>query len=153
MSADPLQQLEEWAMPLLAKLSAGEQRTLARTIARDLRRSQSLRIAQQQNPDGSAFEPRKPQKRPTLRERKGGIKAMFARLRTASHLKTQATANEASVVIVGRAARIALIHQYGLRDQVRPGGPSVIYPARELLGLSDADREHVRDLLLQHITD
>jgi phage virion morphogenesis protein len=152
MSADPLQQLEDWAGPLLAKLGPAEQRKLARTIARDLRRSQAQRIARQQNPDGSAYEPRKPQKRPAIRDRKGGIKAMFTKLGTAAHLKQLVNGSEASLAITGRAARIALVHQYGLRDQVSPGGPSIFYPARALLGLTDAEREHVRDLLLDHIT-
>lgn len=149
MSADPLQQLEDWVAPLLAKLSPQEQRKLTRTIATDLRRSQAKRIAQQQNPDGTPYEPRKPQK---VRERKGQtIKAMFDKMRTSSHLRTQATGQEAVVAITGRAARIAQVHQHGLRDQVKPGGPSVIYPRRELLGLTDADREMVRDRLLDHL--
>lgn len=148
MSADPLQQLEDWAAPLLAKLSAAEQRQLARRIATDLRRSQSQRIAQQRNPDGSAYEARKPQRK----QRQGQVKAMFDKLRAARHLRAQATSAAAVIAITGRAARIARVHQEGLRDQVEPGGPSVIYPRRELLGISDAERERIRDTLVDHLT-
>lgn len=148
MSADPLQQLEDWAAPLLAKLSAAEQRQLARRIATDLRRSQSQRIAQQRNPDGSAYEARKPQRK----QRQGQVKAMFDKLRAARHLRAQATSAAAVIAITGRAARIARVHQEGLRDQVEPGGPSVIYPRRELLGISDAERERILDTLVDHLT-
>ena len=148
MSADPLQQLEDWVAPLLAKLSPTEQRQLARRIATDLRRSQSARIAKQQNPDGSAFEPRKQQR---LRNRRGKVKAMFVQLRTARFLRTQATSAEAVLAITGRAARIARIHQEGLRDQVSPGGPSIIYPMRELLGLTQDDREMILNTLADHL--
>lgn len=150
MSADPLQQLEDWAAPLLAKLSQPEQRKLSRRIATDLRRSQAARIALQQNPDGSAFEPRKPQR---LRNRRGKVKAMFEQLRTSRFLRAQATSAEAVIAISGRAARIARIHQEGLRDQVSAGGASIIYPRRELLGLTQADREAIRNTLLDHLTN
>lgn len=150
MSADPLQQLEDWATPLLAKLTATEQRRLTRRIATELRRSQTKRIAQQKNPDGTPYEPRKPQQI-RGRAKAGRIKAMFVKLRTPNHLRAQVTDQEAVVAITGRAARIAKVHQHGLRDQVKPGGPSVIYPRRELLGLTDADREMVRDILLDHL--
>lgn len=148
MSADPLQQLEHWTSPLLDKLSPAEQRKLSRRIATDLRRSQSERIAQQKNPDGSAFDPRKPQR---LRKRLGSVQAMFEKLRTARLLRAKATSAEAVIAITGRSGRIARVHQEGLRDQVRPGGPSIIYPRRELLGLTDADRENVRNTLLDHL--
>lgn len=148
--ADPLQQLEDWAGPLLRQLDTRAQRDLARRIAQDLRRSQAQRIAQQRNPDGTPYEPRK-NARPAagkIRGRKGGIKAMFAKLRTATHLRLLSEAQGAAIGITGRAARIARVHQYGLHDQVQPGGPSVRYPARELLGLTPDEIERVRDLIL-----
>lgn len=39
----------------------------------------------------------------------------------------------------------------GLRDEVEPGGPEYQYPTRELRGLTNAEREQVKDLLLQHL--
>lgn len=145
--SDPLQQLEDWAGPLLAKLDPRAQRELARTIARDLRRSQTARIRSQRNPDGTAYEPRKK----TIRNQRGQIRTMFSKLRTASHLKLLADPQGAAIGITGRAARIALVHQQGRTDQVTPGGPRIQYPRREILGLNDADREHIRDVLLKHL--
>ncbi|MCC7732746.1 phage virion morphogenesis protein [Klebsiella pneumoniae] len=65
---------------------------------------------------------------------------MFRRLRTTRFLKTRATSEGASVGFSGVAARIARVHQYGLRDRVNDSGAMATYPRRELLGLSKADR-------------
>ncbi len=65
---------------------------------------------------------------------------MFRRLRTTRFLKARATPEGASVGFSGVAARIARVHQYGLRDRVNDSGAVATYPRRELLGLSKADR-------------
>ncbi len=65
---------------------------------------------------------------------------MFRRLRTARFLKTRATADGAEVGYSGVAARIARVHQLGLRDKINDSGVMATYPRRELLGLSKADR-------------
>lgn len=65
---------------------------------------------------------------------------MFRRLRTARFLKARATSDGAVVGFSGVAARIARVHQYGLRDRVNDSGAMASYPRRELLGLSKADR-------------
>lgn len=145
-----LQDLETWAKPLLAKLAPTERRKLARTIAQQLRQAQRTRIAAQQNPDGSPFEPRKPQNR----QRRGFVRrrAMFSKIQQAKHLRISATPNGATVGFVGRVAQIARVHQHGLRDRVSPDGPQIQYPKRELLGFSEADRALVRDLLIDHLT-
>lgn len=146
---DDLTALEDWLAPLLAKLQPSERRKLARDIARDLRRSQAQRIAAQRNPDGSGYVPRKAQ----LRDRKGGIRRkMFSKIRQATHLKTQATADEASVGFTGRVARIASVHQLGLQDKVTPNGPELAYPARRLLGYRPAELERLRDQLLASLS-
>lgn len=128
---------------------------MARSIALELRRSQQKRIAAQMAPDGSPFAPRRPQgqslrdKRGSIRRRKG---AMFVKLRTARWLKATATAQGAEVGFVGRVARLARVHQEGLSDQVAPGGRVVRYAARRLLGFSSADREMIRDRILDHLS-
>lgn len=226
MAADPLQQLEDWAAPLLAKISPAEQRKLVRSIATDLRRRQADRISKQRNPDGSKYAARKKGKPPVNKpirflynggnytmygtrvaelksyrddgdritgydieadEGDGGIrtflkseirrffaitksnsgpsiraqrlpkiraerqrtKAMFRRMKT--KIKVLPDPGSATVGIVGRAARIAHVHQYGLRDAVKPGGKVVQYPERILLGFTDDDVERIRDLLLEHL--
>jgi phage virion morphogenesis protein len=143
-----LKALADWVEPLLAALSQPEQRKLARTIATELRKSQSQRIGRQQNPDGSAYAPRKPQ------NRRGYIKAklrMFEKLRTARNLKAQVEPGAAVVGFMGRVARIAYVHQYGEFDRVEPTGPSVLYAQRQLLGYSAEDLDMIERLLIQHL--
>lgn len=65
---------------------------------------------------------------------------MFRRLRTAQFLKARATSDGTTVGFTGAAARIARVHQYGLRDRVNDRGAIASYPRRELLGLSKSDR-------------
>lgn len=150
---DDLHQLEQWASPLLAKLQPAARRTLARAIGAELRRSQQQRIAQQRNPDGSAYAPRKGEKR--LRDKVGRIKrgAMFERIRQAKHLKVQTDADQIAIGFMGRVARIAHVHQEGLTDRVSRDGPSVRYERRQLLGFTATERGHIRDLLLDHLVD
>jgi phage virion morphogenesis protein len=150
MSDSDLQALETWVEPLLRKLKPAERRKLAGTIARELRRSQAQRIARQENPDGSPFEPRKPQNR----KRQGAIRrrAMFSKIRQAKHLKIFTSPSAAEVGFVGQVARIANVHQRGLRDRVDRNGPSYEYPERELLGFTESDRNLVQDLLIAHLT-
>lgn len=148
--ADNLRALEDWAGALLAKLEPGARRQLNQQIGRDLRRSQQQRIAAQLNPDGSAFAPRKPRQ---LRAKKGRIKRkMFAKLRQAKHLKVQSSADAIAIGFMGRVARIARVHQYGLRDRPERGQADVQYDRRELLGFTDADLDLIRDRLLEHLT-
>lgn len=147
---DNLNALEEWAGALLAKLSPGERRKLGNTIGRELRRNQQQRIAAQRNPDGTPYASRKPRE---LRGKVGRIKRqMFARLRQAKHLRLQSTADTIAIGFTGRVARIARIHQYGLRDRPGRGQADVQYERRELLGFTEADLDMIRTRLLEHLT-
>ncbi|WOB25908.1 phage virion morphogenesis protein [Xanthomonas dyei] len=146
---DELTALETWAAPLLARLQEAERRKLARKIGTALRRSQSQRIGKQQAPDGTPYAPRKEQ----LRDKAGRVKRkkMFAKLRQAKYFKVSASPNQVSVGFVGRVSRIARVHQDGLTERVRPGGPMARYEKRVLVGLSAEDRRLIRDQLLNHI--
>ena len=130
--------------PLLAELErmtsaldAGQRRRLAMRMGRELRRSQSKRIAAQQNPDGSPFQPRKP------RERHGGgaIRrgAMFRKLRQQRWFRIRAMVDGLELGFTPAAARIARVHQLGLVDRVskEPGSPEVRYPVRQLIGFTE----------------
>ncbi len=75
---------------------------------------------------------------------------MFQRLRTARFMKMAAGSEGADVGYNGMAARIARIHQYGLRDQVGPG-ISTKYPIRELLGISRADEALIRGAVINSL--
>lgn len=142
--------LEDWVDGLLLAISPAKRRRLAQSVAIALRRSQQQRIADQRNPDGTPYVPRKVRK---LRGKVGRIKRgkMFAKLRTTKYLKAHATADTAVVAFTGRATRIARVHQYGLTDRVTPSGPRVRYARRELLGFSAEDRALVKDLLISHL--
>ncbi|MEP9709189.1 phage virion morphogenesis protein [Xanthomonas euvesicatoria] len=142
---DELTALENWAAPLLARLQPGARRTLARKIGTELRRSQSQRIGKQQAPDGSPYAPRKQQ----LRQKSGRIKRkkMFVKLRQAKYFNVSASPNAVSVGLLGRVSRIARVHQEGLKDRVRPGGPEVHYSNRVILGITKSEREAIHDLL------
>lgn len=63
MNSD-LAQVEAIAGALLRKLASGERRRILRALARDLQKSQSARVGRQQNPDGSAYVPRRQKKPP-----------------------------------------------------------------------------------------
>lgn len=147
---DNLSALEDWAGALLNRLEPKARRQLCQSIARDLRRSQQQRIRAQRNPDGTPYAPRKKQ----LRAKSGRIRQrkMFTKLSQAKYLKTQATADGLSVEFVGRTARIARVHQRGLRDTAIKGGPEIEYPRRELLGLTADDLDLIRSRLLDHLT-
>jgi phage virion morphogenesis protein len=147
---DPLSQLESWAGTLLAKVQPAERRRLAVAVARELRRSQQQRIASQRDPEGTPFVPRKPR----LRDRNGTIRrkmAMFQKLRHARWLRAKGTADAAEVGFEGRVARIARVHQEGLRDRATPESPEVRYPKRTLLGFTPEERERIREIVLAHL--
>jgi len=151
---EDLRAIELWAGALLAKLQPGQRRIVNRQVAQDLRRSQAQRIASQQAPDGATYTARKRCKE--LRGKKGRIKrqkaAMFDKLRTQKHLKIRQDENQLSVGFFGRVARIARVHQEGLKDRVSKKGPEYQYPARRLLGLSATDQALIRDSLLRHLS-
>ena len=150
--ANNLEALETWAAVLLDRLEPGERSKLARSIGQELRRSQQKRVMAQENPDGSKFAPRKQR---TLRGKQGRVKrklAMFKKLRTASYLKVRGDSNGVAVGFTGRIARIARVHQYGLKDRAERGAPDVRYDQRELLGFAESDLDLIRDGLLDYLT-
>ncbi|KVC76341.1 phage virion morphogenesis protein [Burkholderia ubonensis] len=148
--ADRLSRAEDWAAGLLGQLTSAQRARLAKTLATELRRRQSRRIAEARNPDGSRYAPRKPQ----ARRKKGRIRrAMFAKLRTARFLKTASSADASVLHFTRQVERIARVHQEGLRDRVERNGPVVQYPARELLGLADADVDSIEQIILDHLAN
>lgn len=143
-----IEELASYLQPLLQRLSMGERSKLAKKIGRDLRESQKRRITAQQNPDGSGYTPR----RKRLREQKGKIKRkMFTKLKNNTNLKLLSNADAIAIGFVGRVARIADVHQRGLKDRAESGAPNVVYPKRELLGFTDQDIKLIEDSFLKHI--
>lgn len=150
--ANNLEALETWAAVLLDRLEPGERSKLARSIGQELRRSQQKRVIAQENPDGSRYAPRKKR---DLRGKQGRIRrklAMFKKLRTASYLKVRGDSNAVSVGFTGRIARIARVHQYGLKDRPEQGARDIRYEQRELLGFTGVESNLIHDSLLEHLS-
>ena len=146
-----LEALEDWASGLLEQLEPASRNKLARSLGQALRRSQQQRIIAQRNPDGSKYAMRKQR---NLRGKQGRLKRkvkMFQKLRTTSFLKVQSNGNTISVGFTGRIARVARVHQYGLKDRAERAAPDVAYERREVLGLTEADLDLIRDGLLAHL--
>ncbi len=149
MAADDLSRLTSWADGLLASMEPAARRQLAGEMARTLRTSQALRIRANRQPDGSPMSPRKPQ--PTLKKNRGRLRRkMFFKISNPSWLKARANEHQAVVEFVGTANRLATIHQYGLKDRIK--GREISYPARELLGITEQERDQLETTLLAHLT-
>lgn len=90
----------------------------------------------------------------TLRPR-GGLRrqAMFRRLASARYLRSQANDQGFWVGFSGKAAAVASVHHYGLRDKPSLRAQAIPYPQRELLGPTPADREAMLDLLYAHLAE
>lgn len=89
-----------------------------------------------------------------LRGRQGGIKrkAMFSKIRSAKKLRmTNVSADSVAVGFVNNVAAIAETHQSGSRLRMEHHGASANYPERRLLGLSEADVEMIRDMMIDHV--
>lgn len=146
-----LEALEDWAAGLLGQIEPASRNRLARSVGQALRRSQQQRIIAQQNPDGSKYAPRKQR---NLRGKQGRVKRkvkMFQKLRTASFLKVTGDGYAISLGFTGRIARIARVHQYGLKDRAERGAPDVRYEQREILGFTDVDLELIREKIIEHL--
>ncbi|MEJ3576060.1 phage virion morphogenesis protein [Pseudomonas fragi] len=146
-----LDALEDWAGVLLSKLEPAARSKLARSLAQKLRRSQQQRVKQQRNPDGSPYVARKTR---DLKGKKGRGKRqakMFQKMPKASYMKAKGDAQSITVGFTGRVARIARVHQYGLKDRAEANAPQVRYEQREVLGFTAADLEVIREGLLVHL--
>lgn len=71
---------------------------------------------------------------------------MFKRLATARYMRTRANENEATILFTPSAARIAEIHQFGLKERL--GNIEVQYPSRELLGFTPEEITHIESLIV-----
>ena len=149
MATDELSRLTSWADGLLASMEPAARRQLAADMARKLRDSQASRIRTNIQPDGSPMTQRKPQ--PKLKKGRGRLRRkMFFKITSRTWLKASATQSQAVVEFVGTANRLATIHQYGLKDRIK--GREISYPARELLGITEQERDQLETTLLAHLT-
>lgn len=149
---EDLNQLTEWAEGLLSQLSDAQRKQLAGQVAKDLRAINQKRIAAQVAPDGTPFAPRKTPIRSRMQSRGVRKGKMFKKLKLAKYLKVHVSPSSALVEFSGSAARIAAVHHFGLRERVSRQGHMHTYAARPLLGITDADANTVKDLVLAHLS-
>lgn len=137
--------LPDWLNALVARLTPQQIRTVNRSVATSLRKSQRLRIAAQREPDGTPFAPRK------NLGRRGRVrrKAMFLKIRGVQHLKMRYGAESLEVGFTGRSAVVAARHQAGGQRTWR--GRTIVTPARQLIGYSADDLEMILDLYIEHL--
>ncbi len=144
-----LEALTEHLGSMLNQLSDQERRKLEMQIGRKLRASQKSRITKQQNPDGSAYVPRKFR----LQDKKNKIKnKMFNLIKNAKYMRFEHTAQGIAIGFAGRVAFIARVHQYGLRDKVEKDGPTVQYASRELLGFTAEEMDMIETEVFKFIS-
>lgn len=143
-----LEALVDYLGGMLSQLSDVERRKLEMSIARKLRTSQKTRITKQQNPDGSAFVPRKFR----LANKKNKIKnKMFNAIKNAKYMRVIKNPQGIAVGFTGRVAFIAGIHQYGLKGRVDKDGPTVKYSSRELLGFTPEEIKMIEHDIIEHL--
>ncbi|PJG82122.1 phage virion morphogenesis protein [Caviibacterium pharyngocola] len=137
---------------LLKNISPARRRLLSQQIGRQLARNQRKRIKAQQNPDGSAYEPRKRKKK----SKKGRIKqmAMFKKITAPRYMKLRNGQDKIELGFSGNTGYIANVHQQGLRARVmRHHQFKVKYAQRELLGFTDEDREMIEDFVIKALAE
>ena len=142
---------------LLEQVAAPGRKAIARKLGTELRRANGKRIRDNIEPDGGAMIPRQPRARGKgLRARIGpealrGEK-MFRDAGGVKFLRARPTDQGAKIGFAGAMARIMAVHQFGQSDTVTrdPASPRAKYPIREVLGITDADRAKILDLLAAH---
>ncbi|CAM3293406.1 phage virion morphogenesis protein [Xenorhabdus nematophila] len=77
---------------------------------------------------------------------------MFKKLATARYLRLSATDREAVIFFAPKAAAVARVHQFGLKERMHGKNIEVHYPARRLLGLTTQDIQHIEEQILAHLT-
>lgn len=151
--------LTESLEALARRLDPGARVRLAKSIAGDVRKANLARIRANVTPEGEAMVPRKPKPKhkpgrlrnivnaEKQRPKRGRMFRKVARV-----LGARGTPEGAEVGFSGAASRILRVHQDGLVDSVsrQPKAPTVLYPQRELLGLSPEDRRRILDRAMDH---
>lgn len=149
--SDSIEQVKTVFDGLLNNVSKPRRRLLYQQIGRELVRSQRRRIKAQQNPDGSAYEPRKTPKKGV----KGKIKSgkMFEKITQARFMRLRQENEGVSLGYEGGNAVVARIHQEGLVGRVRKDWHlKVKYASRELLGFTDDDLQMIEDYVIRAIS-
>ncbi len=134
-----------WAQSYIDQLSPREQHKLLQKIAHELRQANQRRMQSQQTPDGAAWAPRKAQKGKVLRRQ------MFKKLRQNKNFKIKTHRNGIRLGFFGIVGRTARVHHYGLRERLQYGLAD--YSARELIGVNEADKNIIKDNIINHLRE
>ena len=78
---------------------------------------------------------------------------MFAKLRNSRWMLIEGNDKELAIGFASRVTDLVRVHQFGEKSTVVRGGPEYQYPARNLLGLTNVEREMIRDRLFRQITE
>ncbi|MDG6896592.1 hypothetical protein A6A19_00925 [Actinobacillus delphinicola] len=135
---------------LIIALAPSARLKLMRQISIDLAKNQRKRITAQQNPDGTAFAPRKISLRRRKKQNRIKTKKMFSKIKSARFLKRTVTDNGLTIGYSGKISEIASMHQYGGIE--RHGKKVYHMPQREILGVSKEDKELVEKLIMQQLS-
>ncbi|MRS14399.1 phage virion morphogenesis protein [Enterobacteriaceae bacterium RIT691] len=141
--------LQERLAGLIENQSPSARRQMAADIAKRLHRRQQQRIKRQQAPDGTPYTARK---RQPVRSKKGRIRReMFAKLRTNRFMKAKGSESTAVVEFTGKVQRMALVHQYGLKDRPNKHSSDVLYKSCPLVGFSREDELLIEEIIVIHL--
>jgi len=147
-AAADLLRLERWVTDALAVMEPAARRRLFGKIGREMRKRTRQRMTAQTDPDGQPWQPRA---RDQARQVRSSAKMMI-KLRDDRRLLTTSSPDGTEVGWTAAAARIALVHHEGDFDFVDADQTiRVRYPERPLIGLTGADMDWVRDMILTEI--
>lgn len=150
---DDVSQIKTAFAQLLQNISKPRRRLLYQQIGRELARSQRRRVKAQQNPDGTAYEPRKPQKVRSKKPKNRVKGKMFKRIPSPSHLKLRKNENGITLGYSGGDAAIARVHQFGLKSRVSDKSAiKAQYAQRELLGFTDEDIDMIENFIIKQLS-
>lgn len=148
---DALAGFDEYFGRILAALQPAARRRATMKLGRALLRANLARIAANEEPDGSAMEPRKPRldRRGRLRRRSRG--KMFRKLRKRRNFRIDAQPDSVEIGLRGgRFENIAAEHHFGLEGTVGKGPDRRTirhrYAERRLLGFGPRDHEEVLEI-------
>ncbi|EIJ69430.1 phage virion morphogenesis protein [Pasteurella bettyae] len=152
--SDNILQVKTAFSQLLANISKPRRRLLYQQIGRELARSQRRRIKAQQNPDGTAYEPRKQNKVRSKKPKNRVKNKMFKKITSPSHLKLKRNDDGLTLGFSGGDAAIANVHQHGLKSRISDRlAFKVKYAQRELLGFTDEDVEMIENYVIKALSD
>jgi len=134
---------------MIEALKPSGRKRLLNAVVRKVAAANRARIGQNVTPEGAPMEPRIA--RPGGKSRKKP-RRMFLKLKSAGRLRFKTWPERARVFFTDQ--KIASVHHYGLRDRIdRKLNRMVQYPARPLLGVSEADKDMVEATLLDHFVE